>query len=267
MVDYGKIIKGSLGFSIEPKRWLPFFALDLTTFLIVISYMFLNMPVFRAMDSAPSGYMFTSLMGVFLVMGVVFLVWIFLRMYISGAIIHQAIKSREYSKSWKVSRERYLSLLAVLLITAVISGLIGMVPYVGWIFSIVISLVFLFSFSAVIAGKKKFDQALSSSYRIFRKKKFEVFLTWLLMLILSTLIAFLFAFPLLMILLFAVMPDIVSIGENMAFTEVLYLFVRNFWILLPGVIVATIGASVSKVFEHYATTNFYLQFRKGVKGA
>jgi hypothetical protein len=263
MVEYGKILANALKFSVSPSRWIPLFSLDTIAFTVLAFYFLLN---FRTIMIFSEGSQFVApLLSMILVFGVIYVFWILARIYIIGALIHQSVKPKEYKKSWKISRKRYFSMIMVAIIVGVISTLVGMVPYVGWIFSIIVSLVFLFSMTAVILDGKPFDKALSISYKIFRKKKVEVFIVWLLIAIISSLIIFIFAVPLIFAFVIKLLPLFMGLSETAGVFEFFSIIISNAMVLIPGVVIMLVGIGVSQIFTINAQAHFYLKLKKGVK--
>ncbi len=266
MVEHSKVVKEGFKFSLDPKRWLPFFVTDSLFFMIVIGYVLINLFKMKFIFSKGINefLMFSSVLGMMTVLFFVLILYALVRIYIQGALIHQSIKPKEFDKSWTISKKRYLSLLATVFMIALISSLVGMVPYIGWIFSIIVSLVFFFALPAVILDKIGFSDALSKSYNIFRKKAGDVFVVWLIIATVSMVIFFIFSIPLFSVLFTMFFPFIIGARNSMG-PEVISLLVSGVWILVPSFVILFIGNSVSKVFGIYAISNFYQEFKKKSK--
>jgi len=261
MVNYGKVLGDSLKFSVAPKRWVPLFALDAVFFTSALAYIIANIFMFKSIVGSGGGGLavVSTLIGAFLVLFAVFIIWMLLRIYVAGAIVHQSVKPKEFNKSWAVARQRYLSLLAVVILISVLSLIVGMVPYIGWVLSIIVSIAFLFSIPVVVVRKVSFDDALREGYKIFRKKPGEVFLVWLLITIVSGIIVVIFFTPVILSAWGVFMPMAISGGGNFA---VLSELVSKGWYLLPSGLVFLVGLAITNVFALCATTRFYPEFKK-----
>ena len=265
MVKYGETLLNALKFSVEPKRWVPFFAIDLIFSAVMLAYLLSNIFVLKGILSGDvSGLVIaSSIIGVIAVSILMFAVWLLLRLYVSGALVHQSFKPKEFSKSWTVSKQRFLSLLAVSIVVGIISGVVGIVPYVGWILSIIIGLMFFFVAPAVIVKKMVFDKALSDSYRIFRKKPLDVFLIWLLLTIISGLIFLLFFIPMLVVMWSVLLPILLGLsGGTATITGILTILTSNIWYIVPAMLVMIVGIAIGTVFSFHAQTHFYIQLKK-----
>jgi len=261
MVNYGKVLGGSLKFSVAPKRWVPLFALDAVFFTSALAYIIANIFMFKSIVGSGGGGLavVSTLIGAFLVLFAGFIIWMLLRLYVSGAIIHQSAKPKEFNKSWTVSRQRYLSLLAVVILISALSFIVGMVLYIGWILSIIVSIVFLFSIPVVVVKRMSFDDALREGYKIFRKKPGEVFLAWLLITIVSGIIVLIFFTPMVLAAWSVFMPILIGAGGNAAG---LLALISNGWSLVPFGLVCLVGLAITNVFALCAVTRFYPEFKK-----
>ncbi|UCD02698.1 MAG: hypothetical protein JSV63_02825 [Candidatus Aenigmatarchaeota archaeon] len=267
MVDYGKTLSGAVRFSLLPKRWLPFFILDAAFATSVLAYVLANISVFQSIfaGNATDVLVITSILGIVLIFGLGFIVWVLIKIFISGAVIHQSLKPPEFRQSWTVSKNRYLSLLVVSAIVGIISAIVGMVPYVGWVFSIIVGLMFFFALPPVIVDKMSFDRALNTAYNIFRKKTVDVFIIWLIVAIITGMIIFVFAVPAMLIVLGAMLPQLIGAPGEIGGAEFLSIVVSSGWSLFPAVLIFLVGSSIAAVFGLHAQTHFYMQLRK--KGA
>lgn len=266
MVEHGKIISSGLKFCIEPKRWLPFFAIDSIVLMLAGMYLISNVNVFSEFAAANTGgvppniALVTGTASVLIILGIV---WFFARLYIKGALIYQSFKPKDFNKSFDVSKERFFTLLAIAIIMSVISGLAGMFPYVGWIVSVLVALMFFFAMPIAVIKKRKFDDSLSESVEIFRKRAADVFVSWLLMVIVSGVIVFIFAIPALITMFNSIMPVIIAAqGNNISGILLLNSLIANIWILIPGIVLFVLGSSLSDVYNTHVQTNYYSEFKK-----
>lgn len=264
MVDYGNALSGALRFCVEPKRWLPIFAIDALFVAAALSNVLTNASAFVGiMNATTEGFAAAlSFVNLMLLLFSLFVVWSLVRLFIVGSLIHQSVKPKEYKKSCTVAKERYFSLLAVSIIVGLASYIAGIIPYIGWLVSIIVGLIFFYSMPAVVAGKHSFNDSLQESYRLFRDRFSEVLLSWLVIAIISGIIAVVFMIPVFMISFNLLIPELIAIGEGSTGIEFFSTILNAGWSLMPGIVVALAGIAISTAFSINAQTNFYLQIRK-----
>lgn len=263
MASYGKVLGDSLKFGFSPKRWLPFFVLDsvfLFSFLAIALANFGElMNLMMTLATSPMAGM--SLAGYALLLIAGFIVWFLLRLWITGAVVHQAANPKEFGKSWKVSRQRFLSLLAVTIIVGVISAIVSMVPFIGWIFAIVVGLIFFLVVPSVVVKKMPFDRSMVDSYNIFRKRPLSVFLMWLAIAIVSLIIMMVFFLPTLAAVWGYTAPFIGQVESSNIVALAVISMLNNIWVLVLCGIVVLLGMAVTTAFSLKAQTEFYLQMK------
>ncbi|MBN2330256.1 MAG: hypothetical protein JXC85_00405 [Candidatus Aenigmarchaeota archaeon] len=264
MVDYGKTLSGALRFCVEPKRWLPLFALDVIFATGVFSVFLANSSAMMdIITGAIEGFAIAqSIVSVVFLLFGMFVVWVLVRLFVAGALIHQSVKPKEYRKSCMVSKQRFLTMLAISVIVGLLTTIAGFIPYIGWLVSIVIGLMFFFSLPAAVVDKLAFEKALKGSYRLFRDRFTEVLLSWLLIVIISGLIGMIFMIPVFMLAFNLLVPQLMAMSETATGMEFISVMMDAGWSLLPGIVVAIAGMAISTVFSVYAQTNFYVQIRK-----
>lgn len=264
MVRYGEALSKALKFCVQPKRWVPFFILDLAFFLLATWFILSNLSVVISIMLAvsTSPFAIVSVLGYVVILGVAFIIWMLLRLWIQGAIVHQSYKEKEIKKSFRIACQRYLSLLGVMVVITVVSAGVNFVPWIGWILSIIVGLIFFFVFQSVIVGRLRFEKALVDSYNIFRKRPLSVFLAWLVITIIATVITLIFAIPGMMMVWNAITPYLSQLTTTTATASVLFVLLTNSTILIVGGIIFLIGVAVSTSFSLKAQTEFYLQLRK-----
>lgn len=182
MVSYVEALKRGLVFGFSPARWLPIFIVDMVFFSGAVG-IFLSSPDTTAgvlaLLSNPSATGNLARLGAGLIgLGAV---WFLVRLWVTGAIIHQTHKEKEFDKSWAVSRRRFVSLLGAMVFVLALTVAVGMVPFLSIPLSMVVRTVFLwpagfFSFSlyypfvlqgVVLKGKSSVG-GLKDSVRLFR---------------------------------------------------------------------------------------------------
>ncbi|MEM5812571.1 MAG: hypothetical protein QW286_02520 [Candidatus Aenigmatarchaeota archaeon] len=268
-VDFLQAFKRAIAFCIEPKRWLPFFIIDLAFISAALFLIFQNMEYFiYIIMAAESPEMLVPLVNTLLTIIGLFIGWVLVTLWVTGAVIHQSYKEKEFAKSWGVSAGRYLSLLGVLMITGIISFAVSMIPYVGWIIAILFSLVFLFTLQSVVISKSGIISAIRDSWKIFRKKPFHVFLMWLIISAFSLILLLVFALPLLALTIKTFWNVLGIYGGSFKTIDAgslvsLAIAVKNqlSLFILSGAILL-VGLAIVRAFSLKAQTEFYLQIKK-----
>lgn len=264
MVEYEEALGRALKFCIQPKRWLPFFIVDLAFFLVgawfVLTNLSIVISVMLALSTSPLAIV--SVLGYVVILVAGFIIWMLVRLWVQGAVIHQSYKEKEIMKSFRIACRRYLSLFVVMAIVTIVSGGMSFIPWIGWILSIIVALMFFFVFQSVIVGKLSFEKALADSYRIFRKKIVSVFLTWLVIAIIALAITCIFAIPGIAMIWNVITPYLTQLTTTTVAASVLFVLLTNSTILIAGGVVFLIGVAISTAFSLKAQTEFYLQLRK-----
>jgi hypothetical protein len=271
MVDYGGAIKKGFKFGFTPKRWLPFFVLDIIfiSSLLAITLSSLEVIFSSIINAGADPLAILSLLGYGAAVIAGFVIWGLIRIWVQGAVIHQSYKEKEFDKSWGVAYKKYLSILAAIIIigiiASIVSTVVGLIPYIGWalsiIASIVISLAFFFVLQEVIVNNKGFYQSIKNSYYTFKRKPFEVFIAWLLIAILTIIIVGIFSIPA-VALLFSVFLGSLITGAVPSIETVIPLLQTYLLPLIITGVIFVIGLAISQTFALKAQTELYLQLRK-----
>lgn len=264
-IDYADALKKSLGFCLHPKRWLPFFILDVAFFSVTLAVIMANVPFFLYFLA---GLEDTALMGpamnlFFSVIGL-FVIWVLLGIWIGGAVIHQSNKEHEFKKSWAVSFHKYLSMLGVSALTAVIAFLVSVVPYVGWLVSIVVGIALFFGLQSVIVKGNGFIKAIEDSWHIFKRQPFKVFVMWISVSAITLLILGIFAIPLLA-MIFGIIVQAAAGGgviSTAMFMNLIFAIENQLTMLVVSIVVFLIGFAIARTFSLKAQTEFYNQIKK-----
>ena len=257
-------LKRAVVFCIQPKRWLPFFIIDLTFLSVALALVLSNV---TSLLYLVSGITDISIIGpaaaVFFGLLALLIGWGLVNIWMTEALIHQSHKEKEFRESWPVSFSRYLSLLGVTAIAGIIAFVVSLVPYVGWLFAIFTGLVFFFSMQGVIVRRSGFMEAIEDSVNIFSKNPFRVFAAWLLILGISLILLGIFALPLLA-LIFSILIEAAAGGIVNTATVINAVFAiqSQLPMLVITGIIALVGLAISRAFSIKAQTEFYLQFRK-----
>jgi hypothetical protein len=267
MTDYGKTLGDALRFSVHPRRWMYFFILDLVFFTALFVYLFSNLPAVAAMfpSASTAGPMALVLLIQFAGVSIfLFIVWFLIRIYIVGALIHQSVNPdfKKIGESWTTAKQRYFSLLVVIILVSVASSIVGAVPYVGWLLSIIVGLIFFFAIPPTIIDKKSFDDSIRISIDLFREKTADVFLTWILLIIMSAIIIIIFSIPALAVLLASLLPVFMGMQGAAAGTGILNKLVQSGWYLYPAALIFLVGFAITSVFSVFFQANMYQQIKK-----
>jgi hypothetical protein len=275
-VNYGKIVRNSLNFCIRPGRWLPFFLADLAFFSVLVVLFLYNSPsmiqLLTAMGTDPTAAL--SLFGLGLTVMAAAVVYALVKLWLSGAVIHQSFKERDNPwKSFRISYKRYLSLFAaavVIMAVNMAAGTMEFLPYAGvWlvlILRIALYFVFFLVYQGIIVDKMDFWKAIRNSYSICIRKFIPLLVTVVFILVISILILGVFAIPIVGALFGIISQNVSQFPGQQAGPEflaaVINSLIDNLPMLLIGGLIFLVGSSISQVFTLKAQTEFYLQVRK-----
>jgi uncharacterized membrane protein (DUF485 family) len=320
MVKYAEIIKKSLHFCVSPKRWVPIFALDLIIFSIFIIFALSNVGFLQSLVGTPNPATIMTMIGLFVGAFALMVVWVLTRLWVTGAVIHQSYKPKEFHKSWGIACRKYPAMFGATVIVVIISIVLGIIPLVGSLLSAIASVIFFFFLQSVIVGRKGITGSLHESWYIFFKnlakfkmttkdKNFRLFLVieviitalfaiagffmpsmlfiaaliggwvmllimvhllvysrvfriWLVLVIISGLIASIFAIPGIMIFVGTFLPSLITAGMTGTIPPILPTIMANTFMLFVAGLIFLIGIALSTVFSLKAQTEFYLQLRK-----
>lgn len=274
MIDYSGAISKGLRFGVNPKRWLQFFILDLIFLGIGASIILPNIQNMGTLIAGAQDVtnMFQLAGMAFSVLAIV-IVWVLIRIWFAGAMIHQSNKEKDkIGDSYRIACRKYPSLFVATLIVAIIGMVVNMIPYVGWVVAIIVSWLFFFILQGVIVSKLGFSKTIENSYKIFRGKPFKVFLAWLLITIITMVIYLIFTLPILATTLGMMLPQMGLMGMTQTVTGAELLssiapgtLQSNIPAMLIGAIIALIGFAIATTFALKSQTEFYNQFKKKFK--
>lgn len=253
-VKYGEAVANGLRYGIMPDRIAAYFVF-MSVYLTMIFY-----PLYRMFGAISSGNVggimsWVGVMIVDLIVGILLLVWLDL------ALVRGYVTRNKKGSLWKAFGEVkgvYWRMVAVMLVVALISGVLGMIPYVGWIFSFVLGWIFLFITQFVVIGKKKFGKVFSASWDNFKNNTGDTILTWLVSSLVMIAILFVFLIPALIVFLGKFINFIIE--EN--FEGMMSAMGAEPWTLIVTGIIAMIGFAVGGVFSIGMITDAYMQLYK-----
>ena len=264
MTDYGDLLSKSFRFSLHPKMWLQFFIVNMIFGSIIVYSFITNIGIILSGISEAASVAAVSSAAWFLIVFISsFIVYSFVMLWLQGSMIRQSANGKEkISSAFMFPPVRYISLLVAMLIAGFVSGIVVVVPYVGWILSIIVGLVFFFTAQGVMISKLGFAEALKNSYEMFRSRKFDVFVAWLAISIITTLVVILFALPAIVMIGSALVQSIFSGQADLSGMQFLVsLMNENMWMLFAAGTVFCIGMSIAETFTQKAITEFYMSWK------
>ena len=265
-----KSISEGLKFFISIKRILPYLILHLVTFYVLMN--FFGEILRLIINPTAFGPFLVSLLiyiPSFIILGLI-------KLWISGAIIDQAKyykKKRRLIKSFKHSTSRFLTMVCALIIFAVIAAIVSSLPYIGSLLSILLGLIFFYLYPAIIIDNKSCIDSFKWSWKIFKKRPVETFATWILIIIIGSIITIIFALPLISYLLGNLVDifqtiDPTGINETMSETifreEIIPTIVNSVRSVyfLPYLFVFCFGLAIQEVFSVGAQARLYINLKR-----
>lgn len=270
MVEYGKALSRGLSFGIKPKRWLQLFILDIIFISIGLAIVLPNLPeIISILATSNQDFtMFLPFIGVAASVFAVFIVWILVRLWFTGAIVHQSYKEKDkISNSYRIAGRKYGHLFLATLIVTIILMAVNMIPYVGWVIAIILSWVFFFIVQGIMVSNMGFAKTIENSYHIFRKNPPQVFLAWLFIAIVTFVIYIIFSIPA-MFLMFGMFASLIpmftgtTLPQSEALASLSQVIQTNMLALIVVGIILLVGMSIAQIFALKAQTEFYLQLKK-----
>jgi hypothetical protein len=263
-INWSKPLSEGLKFGFYPHRWLQLFAVDLVFVSLIISLVYSSLSdiayIISSMKTETGRFLVLSLLSYIWIPIIILILWFIVRIWINGAIIHQSWKTKnsEIGKSWRYACRKYPSLLVAIIIIGLLSILVSIVPYVGWILTIVFSWIFYFTLQSIMIRSRGFYEGLDDSYKIFMKNPFEVIVIWLIIAIVNVVIIGIFALPLASLLL----ANIFYLANASGVASLLLMFKDQLAFFLISGLLFLIGVSIATAFSLKAQVEFYLQLRK-----
>ena len=193
-------------------------------------------------------------------------VWLFVALLIAALLLiysalmfmHNYANQKSLAKSAGYAKAKYFRFFLAMMIVGAISSVADIVPFVGFIFSLVTGLIFFFVQQEIAVRNSGLSKSFSNSYAIFKRNWFKVFLTLIISGMLGLLVIIVFAIPLLVVAFATIVPAIASGQMVLALLANLPMFVVTGLILLAGVALATLWTIGIK-------TDIYMQLKKGKK--
>ena len=251
-MDLGKGIKNGLRFCINPKRWFPFFIMDLLGLSLILS-IFNNANLFNSPNILSGIYGFSVM---FLEIIIVWILLFVINLILKGAVIYQSYKEKEYKKSFLKSYRKTPSLIMVSIIIFAINIFAISIPYFGLLFMFASILAFYFVYQNVIIKNMGFGNSLEYSVDLLKKRCWSLIIIYFALGVLSFILSLMFSLP----LIYMIFTILISGGE-LALNPITAISLNLHWLFIC-LLISMIGKSISRVFYLKAQTEIYLQLIK-----
>ena len=259
-------IKESLSFAFSIKRIIPYFLFNIIIFSLIL--VILN----NLSSFITSGQGFLRFLPSSVVYVPVFIILFLIELVIKGAIIDQAKfypKRRSLLKSFSYSSSRFLTMLCVAILYAIILFIISSPPYIGPLLSLGVTLAFFFLYPTIIVDKNYCIDAFKKSFRTFLKYPLETFVTWIIASIISLVVVLIFALPLLLQLFsdfdstFKTLEEI-NATMNVTIESIFPTFSTSLYRpeIFLSIIIFSLALSYVQVFYLGTQTRLYVNSRK-----
>ena len=279
-VDFGKTFSRALEYGFDLNKLLPFFLMNLS--IVAIALIFINnlsdiVSILMAGSNATAALnLVTGILVIILIMLVIGLVRIFFQAVVTdNARLYWQKKNVKLSKSYSIAKKKYVTIIFALLLSGIISGFVSTVlvfagtigAFLSMISSFILAFIFLFLIQIIVISNKGVVDSIREGYRLFSKNILDVFIFWLILMILSFIIICIALIPLLISIIPVVAPLIESassssIVDASVIGEIMVLIKANMLgFAIAGAISALI-VSYMQVFKESALTFFYLQKKK-----
>ena len=185
---------------------------------------------------------------------VVICLWL-AHIFVSGAIVHQADKPGEFSRSWGVACSRYPHILIASVIVGIISYVLSLIPFVG---GIIASMLFLFILQFVVVGRNGGIDAVINSMKTFRHNFINVLISWVLVAIFSLLIVGISSLP----AIGYFMNFFITYGEDMSTNPAAIFTGLDMTTMAAIFAILLVGVSIAQTFGIKFLTEIYKQMHR-----
>lgn len=182
------------------------------------------------------------------------IIYLVVSILIELMIVRSYYKEVDFLESFSKIKPFYWRALAVYLVISLIGGIVGSIPFLGSILSIVVSMVFLFAVQFILIDKEKFDETIKSSWNLFKDNIADVFITWLIKSIIVGLVIVVALIPLLAGIVFLYSFSGASPTAGPA---------TSLWLIVGGFLLI-LGLVVSQLFRAAYLTESFIDIR-GIK--
>ena len=272
-IDIGKAVGDALRSSLSLRKILPIFLLGVIAVILIFAIVmalfgsFQNFAAGTTAQKTTTAFLFLGfILFAFVVLVIVFL----LSLFFEGALTDQARrwvagKDAALSLSYPIAKRKYFSMLGATLLTVLIGFLVGIIPFVGFILSIVVSWFFLFLIPIIIVDDENATSSLEKGYRLFMNHKGHVILIWLVLIALTIVLGLLALIPFIIAALPLISAFVITAIQGGSFAGFGALVSQNLGALFIGAIVTVFLFSYVIVVSINATTFFYLQLKGSKK--
>ena len=281
-VNFSKTFSSAFRYAFDFNRLLPFFIINLVMVAFIIFFIDSIIDFLPAIISSNwAGVSIANLIYTALAFVIIILITVLLRIYFQAAIADNARfywqdKRKDLTKSFPTG-SKYLTVLFALIlamiITVLVSGFLGLIhiigPFLSIIVSIILSLIFMFLIQIVVISNKGALDAIKEGYGLFMKNKFDVFIFWLVLNILSIVILIVAVFPILIAfisiaapLLDSLIAQPGSVDGAKLIADAIPLVKANLLNLGIASILSALIFSYLTVFQESAKTFFYMQKKR-----
>jgi len=274
--DFGKTFSSAFKYAFAFRRILPFFLIN----LILVAFIFifidsatnlLPLLVSNAWSSIPISTILYATLIFLAVIAVTTLMRIFFQATITdNARFYWQKKKKGLSKSFPTGR-KYITVLFALILAGIISSFVSAIlqyipiggVFLAMIASILLGLIFLFLIQIIVISNKGVVNSLKEGYRLFMRNKLDVFLFWLVLIILSLLILLVAIIPILIAAVPIIGLLIESVTAGSAILENLIPLIKSNMLSLGiASIISSLILAYMSVFQESAKTFFYMQKKK-----
>lgn len=175
--------------------------------------------------------------------------------FIVVTLIHNYASRKSLSNSASFAKSVYLKFLAGMIVLIIIHMLLGLVPFIGFILTIIVSIALFTLQPGLVLGRHGVFQSFSASYSAFKRNKLAVFTAFVIMVAIELAIVFIFAIPFIATGLLTVFSAAGTGQLTAAVASKLPL------LAVTGVIMA-VGFALATLFATGFQTDVYLQLSK-----
>jgi len=264
-----KSINEGFKLSISAGRIIPYLIINLIVFYSLITF-FGQIFSFALFDGNPITLL-TSL-GIYVIL---FIIIALINIWVTGAITHQAkFPKTSLMKSFEYAASRYLVMFASGILAGVITVILSLPQYIGWLLAFVWNLILFYLFPVIIIDKKGVITSFKESWNIFKKFPLETFVTWLLVAIISIIIVVVFTVPMIFYFIGSILGSLPmdetlyaneTLVENLFQTEILpnLLGAMNTPTFFLYFFIFCLGMSFQRAFSVLARARLYMNLKKG----
>ena|GEM_PF-3804553 len=253
-IDFGKAVSNGFGYAFMKDQFLVYFAFMLVA---MSTGGYLAYQVIRAFVSENVAIG----MGYVLALIGFVIVWILVGVWFSLAYVRSyqtRNKKGSLKKAFYEVKGMFWRMLAVTIVIGIISSLVGSVPYIGWLFSLIVGWVFLFVAQFIVISKKMFGDVFSASWKNFRKYTWETIVVWIVNTLIAMGIVFLFVIPLLAYFFTAGFQYMAADDISGLFHAIMGQPV----VLAATLVIGIVGITISGIFSIGMLTDVFMQMYK-----